>query len=223
MQLVAGIDEAGRGPMIGPMVIALAGVDESRYGVLSDLGVRDSKLLSPMRRERLRRRLLGVLDLVIVRIISPEKIDGAVWGRQYANLNELELATMVELIREALESKNLVRVYVDSPDPNPRRFQEKIRDMLQGYRVEIIAENDADKKYPIVSAASIVAKTERDRIIDMLKQEYGDFGSGYPSDPRTRQFAKEWLLRHGEPPPIARKSWKSWKKILDEIKQRQLF
>ncbi|RLE59596.1 MAG: ribonuclease HII [Thermoprotei archaeon] len=223
MQLVAGIDEAGRGPMIGPMVMVLAGIDEKKYSVLADLGVKDSKLLSPTGREKLRKKLLEVLDIVVIRIISPEEIDSAVWGKRYTNLNQLELVVMVELIKEALKKKKLEKVFVDSPDPKPERFQEKIRDLLSSYRVEVVADNDADKKYPIVSAASIIAKTERDRIIERLKLEYGDFGSGYPSDPRTRQFAKEWLRRQGEPPPIARKSWKSWKKLLSEIKQRQLF
>lgn len=223
VHLIAGIDEAGRGPMIGPMVMVLAGILEEKLPLLLRLGVKDSKLLSPTARERIRGRLLKILDMVVIRVVSPEEIDAAVERKTFNSLNDLELHLTADLIRKAMSQGHICKVYVDSPDPKPERYASRLRTLLPGYKVEIVSENDADKKFPIVSAASIIAKTERDRIVERLKKEYGDFGSGYPSDPRTREFAKKWLMEHGSLPPIARRSWKTWRNILGEIRQRQLY
>ncbi|MEM4810351.1 MAG: hypothetical protein QXS92_00385, partial [Thermofilum sp.] len=84
---------------------------------------------------------------------------------------------------------------------------------MLGGSVRVVARNGADRDFAIVSAASILAKTERDRLVEQLKRLYGDFGSGYPSDPRTREFAEKWLREHGEPPPFARKSWSTWSSL----------
>lgn len=208
---VAGVDEAGRGPLIGPMVVALAAVEEEKLSLLQKLGTRDSKLLTPARRRRLRVVLESVLDYVAFRVVAPEEIDRAVMGEGYENLNHLELTVVAELVRRAVREAGVARVYVDSPDPVARRFEERLRSELAG--VDVIAENHADRRYVIVSAASILAKTERDRIIEELKSVYGDFGSGYPSDPKTRLFVEKWIEEHGEPPPIVRRSWKTLKRL----------
>lgn len=206
------MDEAGRGPLIGPMVVALAAIEERKLPALERAGVRDSKLLSPRRRERLRRVLDSVLDYVAVRVVQPEEIDRAVRGEGFGSLNELELSVFAELVRRAAEEAGVRVVYVDSPDPVAGRFGERLR-ASAGVDVEVVAENGADAKYTIVAAASIVAKVERDRLIEQLKREYGDFGSGYPSDPKTRLFVKRWIEERGEPPPIVRRSWKTLERL----------
>ncbi len=210
--LIAGVDEAGRGPMLGPMVVAIAAIKPAAINALASLGVRDSKILSPRRRSRLKELLLRVLDYAAVRVVEPYEIDEAVRGETYSNLNYLEAGVAAELITHLREHCGLEAVYIDSPDPVAQRFGELVKRLVGG-GIEVIAENDADKKYLIVSAASIIAKTERDSLVESLKASYGDFGSGYPSDPRTREWAREWLAHHGEPPPIARKSWKSWRRL----------
>ncbi len=210
--VILGVDEAGRGPMIGPMVVAAAAAPPRVAERLTLFGVRDSKTLSPRSRERLRSLLLSLLSFAAVRVVEPAEIDAAVYGETHVNLNYLEASVAAELVEEALKACRVEKVFVDSPDPVAERFGEYLFRLLGG-RVPIVAENDADKKYPIVSAASIIAKTERDRLVEELKKRYGDFGSGYPSDQRTRAWARRWLSEHGEPPPIARKSWKSWGRL----------
>ncbi|MEZ0345179.1 MAG: ribonuclease HII [Infirmifilum sp.] len=212
MSYIAGIDEAGRGPLIGPMVIAIVAAKEQKLHLIEKLGVRDSKLLTPSRRERLRRVLEETLDYISMRVVSPEEIDRAVEGVTYENLNHLELSLIADLIKKAVREVEIVRVYVDSPDPIPSRFRDKLALEVDG-DVEVIVENHADEKYVIVSAASIVAKTERDRIIEKLKREYGDFGSGYPSDPRTIAFIRSLLEGGRDLPPIVRRSWKTLNRI----------
>lgn len=210
--VILGVDEAGRGPMIGPMVVAAAAAPPRVAERLTLFGVRDSKTLTPRSRERLRSLLLSLLSFAAVRVVEPAEIDAAVYGETHVNLNYLEASVAAELVEEALKTCRVEKVFVDSPDPVAERFGEHLSRLLEG-RVPIVAENDADKKYPIVSAASIIAKTERDRLVEELKKRYGDFGSGYPSDQRTRAWARRWLSEHGEPPPIARKSWKSWSRL----------
>ncbi len=208
MRFVGGVDEAGRGPIIGPMVIALAVTDDMDR--IKRLGVRDSKELSPRGREQLFNILKPTLNYMDYEVIEPGVIDEYV--RMNA-LNKLEAEVTVKLITKALGSVRLYRVYVDSPDPRAERYGELIREGVNG-DVEIVSMNKADKLIPIVSAASIIAKVIRDSIINDLRREYGDFGSGYPSDPRTVRFLRDWVRVHGDLPPIARRSWSTVKKIL---------
>lgn len=203
---IAGVDEAGRGPLFGPMVIAIASISREKENLLTRMGVKDSKALTPSRRRALRVLLERVLDYYAVRVVEPAEIDEAVSRGQ---LNLLEARIISELVLQVMSKVKLEVVYVDSPDPVPERFGGLLASLVGG-GVRVVAENDADARYAVVGAASIIAKTERDRIIEELKRIYGDFGSGYPSDPKTREFAEKWLREHGEPPPFARKSWSTW-------------
>ncbi|NPB00537.1 MAG: ribonuclease HII [Crenarchaeota archaeon] len=220
--IVCGIDEAGRGPVIGPMVIAVACVEEKDLDSLREIGVRDSKELTRAQRQTLYERLKKVLLYQDYVIVSPEEIDRYVRENK---LNILELEKIRELIEKVIEKfpdKKII-VYVDSPDVNAERFSKVLKTSLNSDRVEIYAKHRADSTIPIVSAASIIAKYVRDREIEKLKIRYGDFGSGYPSDPRTIRFLISYISKHGEPPPIARKTWKTCRNIIRELKKRKLF
>ncbi|HDI31885.1 MAG TPA: ribonuclease HII [Thermofilum sp.] len=214
--LLGGIDEAGRGPAIGPMIVSLAVMDEENIKKLKLMGVKDSKALTPKSRSRLFKLIIQDALEIVVRIVSPKEIDDAVLGRNFTNLNELEAYMAAEVLSKARSLRMLSTIYLDSPDPNPQRYLKTVKRFLRSMGVSselsMIAENHADEKFPIVSIASIVSKVVRDDVISRLKEEYGDFGSGYPSDPKTRNFIREWLSRNKSPPPIARKSWKSWKR-----------
>jgi len=150
---------------------------------------------------------------VRIRVVEPWEIDEAVGGRGDKNLNYLEARIAAELINHLHTRVNAV--YVDSPDPVPERYvkliKQHLRRELQG--LKLLAANHADRLYPSVAAASIVAKVERDRIIEELKRIYGDFGSGYPSDPKTRLFLLRFI-REGRPlPPIVRRSWATLRRL----------
>ncbi|WP_297498564.1 ribonuclease HII [Thermococcus sp.] len=210
---VAGIDEAGRGPVIGPMVIATAVFDDSKLPELKALGVRDSKRLRAKRREKLFGKIVKLADDYVILTVSSEEIDSR-WG----TMNELEVEKFSEVLN-GLKVKPDV-VYIDSADVEEARFGEKIRKRL-GFEVKVIAEHRADDKFLPVSAASILAKVERDRAIEELKKEYGEIGSGYPSDPRTRAFLESYYREHNAFPPIVRKSWKTLRKIEEKLKKER--
>jgi len=203
-EVIGGVDEAGRGPVIGPMVICGLVFQRDK---LSEIRVRDSKTLTPTRRKILYRKIMNRAEAVSVRIVSPEEIDA--W-REKDTINSLEAKVFAEVIKDLEEYADVF--YVDSADANADRFAQNVHRVIGG-SVAIIAEHHADSKYPVVSAASIVAKVIRDREIEKISKEIGFFGSGYPSDMRTVEFIKKWLDEHGEFPPYTRKSWKTLRRI----------
>jgi len=207
-QLLCGVDDAGRGPVIGPMVLAGAAFYKDRLQVLDRLGVRDSKALSPSARLRLSGQILEAADRVEVEVVQPSEIDEYVRRKQRLwKLNRLE----AERVARILERIRPDTAYVDAPDVDAERFGKIVSEMLT-VDVRIISEHHADETRPLVSAASIVAKVRRDSEVQRLKDIYGDFGSGYPSDPRTRDFLRK-LMREGEAPEIVRRTWKTLKRL----------
>jgi ribonuclease HII len=89
------------------------------------------------------------------------------------------------------------------------------------FPVQVISEHQADRNYPVVSAASIIAKVERDHTIEELKCNYGDFGSGYMSDPKTKNFLYTLARKRGEYPDFVRRSWKPAKSAKAEANNKQ--
>jgi ribonuclease HII len=187
-----GIDEAGRGCVLGPLVVAAYTCRDHQLEALTATGVTDSKKLSPKRRQALLAPLAALGEHELVEI-SPSEIDGG-------NINTLELEAMAALIR----SRRPDAVWIDGP-VHPRgipRFEAQLRALLE-HRPQLIIEPKADLNYPVVSAASIVAKTTRDQHIHQL----GAVGSGYPSDPKTRAHLQA-LIAGGTPlPPYVRQRW----------------
>jgi ribonuclease HII len=182
---------------------------EERIQVLIKLGVKDSKLLSPKKRESLALGINREEESHHIVKIAPKEIDKAVEsGRKLHKLNRLEAKTMTQVI-DALRPDI---AYVDAADVLEDRFKQHIQEDLS-FRVRIISKHKADKTYPVVSAASILAKVERDRVIADLRCEYGDFGSGYLADPKTLFFLRSWLKCNHDYPDCVRKSWKPAKKI----------
>ncbi|MDH7607541.1 MAG: ribonuclease HII [Candidatus Bathyarchaeota archaeon] len=215
--LVAGVDDAGRGSVIGPLVIAGILIDDKDLPKLIQLGVKDSKLLSPSRRETLAVEIKQIAKKHAFVKLSPAEIDKVVEkGRKLHRLNWLEaqaMAKIIELLKPDI-------AYVDASDVLEERFKQQILEFLP-FKVEIVSEHKADRRYPVVSAASIIAKVERDREIAELKAKYGDFGCGYPTDPKTVEFLHYCLETFKEYPEFVRKSWKPAKKVKSENDSRQ--
>ena len=208
MSLIAGFDEAGRGAVIGPLVIAGVLIEEKSQD-LQLLGVKDSKLLTPRKRRKLSGKIKDAVLKYAYFELSPAQIDRVVlFGRQYRRLNYLEMCVMAKIIRDLRPD----RAIVDPSDVKPERCIQEIRRML-AFEVEIICEHHADRIYPVVSAASILAKVHRDAMVSELRERYGDFGSGYPSDPKTIGFL-ERIIKNGEEfPSFVRSSWATTKRL----------
>lgn len=203
---ICGVDEAGRGPVMGPIVIAGIMVDNDRE--LAKLGVKDSKKLTPARRDALLPQIKKIAQYEII-TASAEDIDTL---RQSMTMNVMES----KLFSTVIEKLGAKVAYVDAADTDEDLFGRYISRELKG-NVRIISKHGADDTYPVVSAASIIAKTKRDAMIEEIKLELGDIGSGYPSDPKTIGFLKKWYTDHGEMPPHTRKSWKTVDRIISEL------
>jgi ribonuclease HII len=203
MKLILGIDEAGRGPVIGPMVIAGYCIEEEKLDLLKSLGVKDSKELTRKQREEIYNEIIKLTDKYKYIIIGPKTIDYYVYRNK---LNYLEFENMIKIIEEIKPDK----VIIDSPMVNTKKVIEYIKNNLK-INVEIIAENKADKNYPVVSAASIIAKVIRDREIDKIKEKLNlDIGSGYPSDEKTIEVLKK---DYDKIKDYVRESWITIKRI----------
>jgi len=183
---------------------------ESRLPYLTDIGVKDSKKLTAKRRSILAKLIKESCNSFKVIIVLPEEIDQREEKR--ITLNKLEELKMAEIIRELKPDS----IYIDAVDVNEERFTQTILNLLNYSPKEIISKHKADDLFPIVSAASIIAKDKRDTLIEELKERYGDFGSGYPSDLKTTDFLREWIRKNQKIPPFARKTWATTKKIVDE-------
>ena len=212
--LILGIDEAGRGALVGPLVICGAMVEESKADELVKIGVKDSKLLTPEQREMLYGKLKNILKDFIVIKIPAEDIDEL---RKRKNLNQIEAERMAAIIR----SLDADVVYVDAPQVSTDKFKSILLAMIDK-KVKIIAENYADRRYPIVGAASIIAKVERDTEIERIKREVGvDFGVGYPHDERTIKFVKD-CIKNKKYLQYVRKSWATYLELSGKQKQKKL-
>ncbi len=215
MPFVCGIDEAGRGPVIGPLVIVGVLANEEQEKNLLELGVKDSKLLTPIQRERMFDKIKGIVEKYEIIIIEPAEIDKAVGKKDGLNLNWLEADKSVEIINKLKP----FQAVVDCPSNNIRQYSDYIKSRLKTNSV-IIAEHKADQTYPIVSAASILAKVTRDDLIQEIKKKYKiEFGSGYMTDPLTQIFIKNNWNKF----PIFRTSWESYKQLLRGKSQTKLF
>lgn len=200
--LVAGIDEAGRGAVIGPLVIAGVCADERTANSLKKMGVKDSKMLTPRKREVLAEKIEKVAKDIVVIKVGACKIDSHRKGG--VNLNQIEAMKMADITNFLKPD----RMFIDSPDRNLEKFTKFISKMVKDEpKPEIILEHKADVRYPIVSAASIIAKVERDREIGELCKEHGNLGSGYPSDEVTISWLKGHLEDKGKFPDFVRRSW----------------
>ncbi len=209
MGKVAGVDDAGRGCAIGPLVVAGILIDENRVDELRIMGVRDSKRLSPRRREALAREIEEIASRSAFFELAPRAIDRVVKrNKKLRKLNYLEAMAMARVIRDLRPD----RVYVDPSDVVSERFAEQILRVLPE-RPEMVCEHHADVKYVVVSAASILAKVRRDRIVAELRREHGDFGSGYPHDEKTIFFLEAWFREKDWCPPFIRCSWATVERI----------
>ena len=214
---MVGIDEAGRGPVIGDMVLAGIAIDERAIDILSRAGVRDSKKLEPSQRERLLGLILSECIAVSILRVPPSVIDSENLNKVFARGCARILRNLYTVLSKEVKSCNAIEVYIDACG-NPKKLEALIRSYLGtsiASRMQLHLEHGADAKYVPVAAASIVAKVVRDKHIESLKRVYGDFGSGYPSDPRTIEWLRRTILQ-GCIPPIVRRSWETVKRILRE-------
>lgn len=207
---IIGVDEAGKGPVIGPMCIAGAVIDESVAAQFKTLGVDDSKKLTPKVREVLSEKLEKMCTAYHIKVLSAREIDEL---RKRMTMNEIMIECFADVLNKLKADKGDA-CYLDAADVKAERFSANVARKLDGHPL-LISEHKADAKYAIVSAASILAKVHRDNEIRKLWKTAGtNFGSGYPSDQKTVAFLDKYAAEHGKLPDYVRQSWKTSENIL---------
>jgi len=203
------------GPIIGPMVLATVAMPKDKIHLLEELGVKDSKLLSKKRREEMYPKIKAIVSHVEISIVDATEID--MRRGIGTNLNQIEAMKIAEMLAKI----NPTEAYIDSPHSgNAQKFESVIRSMtIEPLAFDLICEHKADYKYPIVAAASIIAKVERDRAVEVIKKEIGfEFGSGYIADEITKNFVEN----NRSADRFVRKSWQPYKDIMAKEKQTTL-
>lgn len=216
-ETIIGLDEAGRGPVLGSMFIGGVTISADRLEELEELGLKDSKKLTETRREELGPIVEEAADETIVREVTASEIDEL---SQIMSLNQIEISAFAEVITDL----GADTAYIDLPEPDADRFGNKLRAAQDGLEdLTVVAEHGADDTYPIVSAASIMAKNAREDHVTDLEDRFGTtVGSGYPHDTPTITFLKEYVDEHGRLPDAARTSWSTSERILQEHGQERL-
>ena len=215
--MICGVDEAGRGPVLGPLIIA--GVTFEDDSKLLEYRVKDSKQLTPSRREELAKIIKKIAINYEILVIPAQDIDDM---RKIMTLNEIEVNAFIKIINKLKPEV----CYVDSVDVNEERFGRNLSLEIP-FKTKIISKHKADEIYPVVSAASILAKSRREeevkKIASNLEKKLNlPLGSGYPADPITQRFFRTWLDRFGKLPPHTRHSWKTSQNILKEKNVKKL-
>ncbi|MDW0261916.1 MAG: ribonuclease HII [Nitrososphaeraceae archaeon] len=204
---ICGVDEAGRGSLIGPIIVAGISVSKKSLSEMVEIGIKDSKLLTPNKRQILFGDVIGLAESICICRIGIEDIDFHV-SKNHLNLLEAEAMAIT------IGNMDSYKIYVDSCDVNPSRYKRTINSFLKRNNTKLISMHHADRLNVVVSGASIIAKVIRDSEISKIRLKYGDLGSGYPSDKKTIKFVQEWFEQNREIPPFARKSWKPAQLIL---------
>jgi len=221
-ELILGIDDAGRGPVIGPMILAGCLVDEKTEKEFKKMGVRDSKQLTDKRREFLANIIKEKAETFEVTISHPREIDGS--NGNGVNLNDLEAIKAAEIINRINKGYQKIKVIIDCPSTSLIKWQDFLKTKVKNLsNLEISCEHKADKNHVAVSAASILAKSTREKEMDKLREKYGEeIGSGYTSDSTTIRFLEKHAKKH-EDAGIFRKTWETWKRAFEKLEQRKLF
>ncbi len=202
--MLAGVDEAGRGPVLGPLVVAAVLIESDKP--LRKLGVKDSKQLSPKRREEMAPQIRELCRATALRVVHAEELNARMPGE---NLNEIEVDAFAELLRHLAPHTAVL----DACDVNAERFGQRVGARLAAPCV-IRSEHEADARHPVVAAASILAKVERDRIVAELAAQHGALGSGYSHDVATTTWLKDYVARHNALPAFARREWETARRLL---------
>ncbi|VVB82659.1 Ribonuclease HII [uncultured archaeon] len=220
--LVLGIDDAGRGPVIGPMVLAGCLIDDKVEKELKNLGVKDSKQLTQKRRVDLAEKIKSLAETFEVTLAYPEEIDGK--NHDGINLNALEAIKMAEVINKINKGYGKIKVIIDCPSVGIEKWKDFLKTKIENLsNLEIVCEHKADQNYVAVSAASILAKIVREKEMEKLKEKFGnEIGSGYCSDPKTYKFLATHTKTHADQ-GIFRKTWSTWKEACAISEQKRLF
>src|SRR3972149_1317086 len=220
-QLILGIDDAGRGPVIGPMVLAGCLVNDEIKKEFKKLGVKDSKQLTPKRRAFLADIIREKAEDFEVVIVYPDEIESS--NADGTNLNDVEAIACAQIINKINKGYGKMKVVLDCPSTGINKWRDFLKTkIIDLSNLEVVCEHKADVNHVSVSAASIIAKDVREKEMAILKEKYGhEIGSGYASDPNTMRFLEKHATKFKDE-GLFRKTWSTWKNASANLEQAKL-
>lgn len=203
------------------MILAGCLMDKNTEIKLKKLGVKDSKQLTAKRREHLAEKIREMVETFELEVVHPQEIDSS--NGDGTNLNDLEAIKVANIINKINKGYSKIKIVIDCPSVSILKWKDFLKTKIDDLsNLEISCEHKADKNHASVSAASIIAKSERERQMDILREKFGsEIGSGYSSDPNTCKFLEKNIHKHKDS-GIFRKTWATWKKACKEAEQRKL-
>ena len=221
VELTLGIDDAGRGPVIGPMVLAGCILTKDAEKELKKAGVKDSKQLTQKRRVFLSKIIKEKAENFEIVLSNANEIDDSL--NKGENLNKLEAKMTGEIINRLNKGYKKIKVVVDCPSVSIEKWKDILRTYVKDLStIELSCEHKADRNHVSVSAASILAKTVREQEMAKLKEKFGDeIGSGYTSDPLTQRYLEKNAEKQKDS-GLFRKTWQTWKRAFDKLGQKTL-
>ena len=216
--LILGLDEAGKGPVIGPMILAGCLIEKKDETPLRRMGVKDSKKVTQKRREFLEKEIKKIMKDSFLIVSTPEKIDES--SEKGIKLTEFEAVRFAKIINKLNNGKEKMKVVIDCPSSGINSWTELLKPKIKNLsNLELVIEHKADKNHLAVAAASILAKCERERQMEKIKEEFGSIvGSGYQTDPLTRRFVEKNANKFKNK-GIFRKSWSTWQNASKKLNQ----
>lgn len=221
MELILGIDDAGRGPVIGPMVLAGCLINEETQKEFKKLGVKDSKQLTPKRRSFLADIIREKVEDFEVVVVYPDEIESN--NINGTKLNEVEAIACAQIINKINKGYGKIKVILDCPSTGINKWRDYLKTKIDDLsNLQIVCEHKADVNHVSVSAASIIAKDVREKEMAILKEKYGpEIGSGYASDPNTMRFLEKHATKLKDE-GLFRKTWITWKNAAANLEQAKL-
>ena len=176
MTLILGIDVAGRGPLIGPMILAGVLVTQEQDKILRSKGAVDSKSITHKVRMLVAKEIESNSLGYNVQLSSPEEIDKSILSG--VNLNTLEAMKAANIINALNNKKDKIKVIVDCPSVNTKSWRSKLLEFIDNKdNLDVHCEHKADVNHPSVSAASILAKVRREEEVELIKKKYDEYGN----------------------------------------------
>lgn len=220
--LILGIDDAGRGPLIGPMILAGVLIDKKQEAKLKTKQIKDSKDILHPRRVMLAKIILKNSYAHEIVKTFPEEIDNSLnTGTNLNTLEAIKAAKIINAINSPKRQKEKIKVILDCPSINTTSWLNTLLSLIKHKEnLKFVCEHKADVNHISVGAASILAKVTREEEVAKIKKKYGDVGSGYPADPITKVFLEK-KGKEFKNEGIFRKTWSTWKKLFPEAEKGQ--
>ncbi|NHJ46824.1 MAG: ribonuclease HII [Asgard group archaeon] len=219
-RIVVGADEAGRGLIIGPMVIGACAINDEILQKFTSIGIKDSKKYSSHQKLMTHANLVKKESLAwSVKILHADVLTN--FNKNGMTMDEAEAYTFYRALEEIIKKVPKIDEYQVDNFQAKKKLKSLITDNPKMKNISLKVLPRADLQYPAVSAGSLLARGQSLTELDKIRKQHGNFGSGSTNDKRTINWLKQYYIQNKSwPKKIVRVYWKTIDRIEKEIKKR---